>query len=741
MPTTTTGKASEFITFSRTSNATLTDGDGKIKWAPHNLLLASEQFDAASWGKQQLTVTANSIAAPNGTTTADTIVENTTTNWHYINRNVTFTAGVTYTASAFLRAGTQTYGTINIYNSSSASLYAAASFNLSTGAVANSGVSGTGYSIVGSPSITPIGSSGWYLCSLTFVAGTTAPEYFTISTSDNGVLGSFGMTSYLGASKTIYAWGAHLYRSDLAMQLNTSAYPTYNPTTAKNLLGYSEDFSNAGWAVVTGTATKTSNTDIAPNGLQTADTLAATSADTIVWQTYVPVADCKYTGSIYLKRKSGSGTVQFTADGGTFTTITLTTTWQRFSATYTAAAGLKAVGVKIVTSGDEVYAWGAQLSDSASLDTYVPNHGAAPTAAAYYGPRLDFDPVTLAAKGLLVEEQRANLVLQSAAFNSVDWFTGGTTVSADVAGSTAIAPDGTNTADKLAEDNSTGTHRVLPVTALTVVSGSPYTYSVYAKAVERTKLVIVDNDVQGATFDLSAGTVSALGTGVTAPPPVAAGNGWYRCVITRSPTTTSGRIGIYLADGTGATSYTGVTGNGVLIWGAQVEAGSFATSYIPVGATSAGATRNADVASVSTQAFPYSSTEGTWVANFQTIFDTTNPVASSILTADGSASKLISYIGGGGNQVSSYDGATIITRAIDVTGPVSKAASAYNASGRALAVNGSAVATGTIAAGYSTVSTANIGGTVGTGPLNGWIRQITYLPRRISDAELTTRST
>ena len=47
MPTT-TGKATDLITFSRASLATVTDGDGKIKWAPHNLLLASEQFDASS---------------------------------------------------------------------------------------------------------------------------------------------------------------------------------------------------------------------------------------------------------------------------------------------------------------------------------------------------------------------------------------------------------------------------------------------------------------------------------------------------------------------------------------------------------------------------------------------------------------------------------------------------------------------------------------------------------------------
>ena len=63
MPTTTTGVATTFIDFTRASNATVTDSDGRVKWAPHNLLTNSESFDAASWTKTLATVTANTLAA------------------------------------------------------------------------------------------------------------------------------------------------------------------------------------------------------------------------------------------------------------------------------------------------------------------------------------------------------------------------------------------------------------------------------------------------------------------------------------------------------------------------------------------------------------------------------------------------------------------------------------------------------------------------------------------------------
>ena len=70
------------ITFSRASNATVTDNDGLIKFAAHNLLANSEAFETATYSKVNATVTSNAVAAPNGTTTADKFIADNTLNQH-----------------------------------------------------------------------------------------------------------------------------------------------------------------------------------------------------------------------------------------------------------------------------------------------------------------------------------------------------------------------------------------------------------------------------------------------------------------------------------------------------------------------------------------------------------------------------------------------------------------------------------------------------------------------------------
>jgi hypothetical protein len=88
------------ITFSRTTNATVTGSNGLIQNAPMNLLTFSEQFDNAVWATASASVSANQIASPDGSTTSDKLVEDTSTGSHQITRSaspggVTFTEGPT----------------------------------------------------------------------------------------------------------------------------------------------------------------------------------------------------------------------------------------------------------------------------------------------------------------------------------------------------------------------------------------------------------------------------------------------------------------------------------------------------------------------------------------------------------------------------------------------------------------------------------------------------------------------
>jgi hypothetical protein len=388
MPTT-TGFATDLITFSRGSLATVTDSDGYIKWAQHNLLLASEQLDTSSWTKTSATVAANSIAAPDSAITADTIVAsgaNGTVLQSYTAVAVPYVFGVwlrrkTGTGNIQIAADNGTYTTVTITND-------------------------------------------WalYTVTQTPTAGTKSAGIRIVTSGDE-----------------VYAWGAYLYRSDLGgMQANASAYPYYNPSTPKNLLGYSEAFDNAAWTK--GNSSISANTIAAPNGSLSADTLvsAASTTATFTNQAFTLTA-AAYTFSVYVKA-SGARFVQLLWTGGISTNfanfdLTLATVtsgnytsasitgaangWYRLAITSTLSGAAGNTNINLVDSGaatrgssftgdgiSGVYLWGAQLSNSASLDPYTPNVGAAPSAAAAHGPRLDYDPSTLAAKGLLVEDTR-----------------------------------------------------------------------------------------------------------------------------------------------------------------------------------------------------------------------------------------------------------------------------------------------------------------------------------------------
>jgi len=94
------------------------------------------------------------------------------------------------------------------------------------------------------------------------------------------------------------------------------------------------------------------------------------------------------------------------------------------------------------------------------------------------------------------------------------------------------------------------------------------------------------------TFDLSAGTTGGPNNDHDSAGIESIGNGWYRCwVVWDSTTDLVGEIRIHVADGGSATVDRDGTSS-ILVWGAQVEAGSFPTTYIPT--TSAAVTRNAD---------------------------------------------------------------------------------------------------------------------------------------------------
>jgi hypothetical protein len=176
----------------------------------------------------------------------------------------------------------------------------------------------------------------------------------------------------------------------------------------------------------------------------------------------------------------------------------------------------------------------------------------------------------------LVELVPYNLLTYSEQFENAIWQKQNTSVITNA----TIAPNGTLTADKLNENGVNGYHSFSFPTGV-ITTTNPYTCSFYAKAAERTwcSVYLYDGTAYEAFFDLVNGVVGSVASGMTATI-TNVGNGWYRCTVTRSVTiNASTNGGIISAIGNNQSSYTGTSGSGIYVWGAQVVEGSTALPY------------------------------------------------------------------------------------------------------------------------------------------------------------------
>jgi len=351
-------------------------------------------------------------------------------------------------------------------------------------------------------------------------------------------------------------------------------------------------------------------------------------------------------------------------------------------------------------------------------------------------PRIEYD-ADGNVLGLLVEESRTNLFTYSQPTSD-----GFTVTRASLVTSTVNAPDG-NYAKKLVEDSTAANSHLLSTGAVGMSLNTTYTMSWFAKAAERDFIAI--NIYSGTTsywtwFDLSNGTV---GTATNSPDTFIEyyGDGWYRCGITVT-TAASGspNTAAYIAPSDGTLSYDGDGTSGIYIWGAQLEAGAFPTSYIPTAGSTA--TRSADVASIPVADFGYNQSEGTLFVEFDSNGSdgADYPQAVAII---GSASTDVARIGfnqtntaqfvvstqSGGNQ------AVLNNGTYTPKSPV-KFAGGFEEDNFASSMNGSAAATDVSGSVPSNLETMGIGKWATGNYLNGHIKSIKYYPRRLSNAQL-----
>jgi len=267
-------------------------------------------------------------------------------------------------------------------------------------------------------------------------------------------------------------------------------------------------------------------------------------------------------------------------------------------------------------------------------------------------PRFDYNPVTLVCKGLLIEETRSNLLLQSADFFSASWTKSNLSVSADV----VTSPDGTQNADKLVENTVNTTHGISQAPTLTA---GIHSVSFFAKAGERSwmRVICVDG---GAYINLSSGvfgTVSAGTVSFAAKQIKNYGNGWYRIEVSFTAATGANTVLIRLATSDGGQTYLGDGTSGTYIWGAQLEAGAFATSYIPT--TTTALTRNADVATMTGTNFSDFWQASKGGAQVLALPSTVSGIRPLVQYDDGTANNIIALRGNAANpELQIVDGGT-----------------------------------------------------------------------------------
>jgi hypothetical protein len=382
--------------------------------------------------------------------------------------------------------------------------------------------------------------------------------------------------------------------------------------------------------------------------------------------------------------------------------------------------------------------------------TFVGSDGLIQTAA-INAPRFDYNPVTLAPNGLLIEEQRVNVTLYSQQLDDPTWSKTNMTITANA----VTSPDGTVNADAFVEDTATSTHLIAQ--AVTIADSTTFTVSCYVKAAGRSWIAVAAVDKAGTAnriwFNVSTGAQGTTNGTVLGFSAVNAGNGWYRIVVSASSATggsgASIRINAGSADNT--PSYTGNGTASFYLYGAQSEVGSFATSYIPTVASTV--TRTVDVASMTGTNFSswYNQSEGTIVAQFVATttgvgstggndFPFVYDIDSAAAPTSGNSLLVSAGYGPGWRAETRVLGVTQAGLQGSMTlgnASVRKIAYAYQTNNFAASANGGTVSTDTSGT-LPSPDRIGIGcqNANGGNSFTGYMQSITYYPSRLSDAQL-----
>ena len=550
----------------------------------------------------------------------------------------------------------------------------------------------------------------------------------------------------------------------------------------ENLLTYSQEFDNAAWSK--NGITVTANSTAAPDGTTTADTITPNTTNTFHRAGQSPtVPASNVTISVYAKSNgydflhlrlafgaSGVGLAFNLTNGVTstgyregniplpapasFSVVDDGDGWYRCSITNTVTAGsatqynyIGETATVVSFAGDGtsgVYLWGAQLEQRSAVSSYTPTttkpitlYQPALQTAASGVARFDHDPVTQESLGLLIEEQRTNLALYSEQFDDGYWVKSGMLFDYN----SAVAPDGTTTADKVIL-NSTSQNAFVYRNSLAIAGR---VVSVFVKPAGHNFLGIKLGNSATMTVDLVNGVLGQIAGFASSDflSAVDVGNGFRRVSFKFPSGMSTLNYLAFTSRSTEAYDNTAFDGySGIFIWGAQVEEGAFPTSYIPTVASQV--TRSADSASMIGTNFSswYRQDEGSFVLKY--VENGNNSSATGLTVNDGTTTNRISFFadGSGGTPVeptfvvvSGNATQALIVGSAPAINTVAQSALGYKVNSFVSIMNGSVINSDVVGI-VPLVTQMQIGNQLNSSFANRSIKRLTYFPQRLDNAEL-----
>lgn len=387
----------------------------------------------------------------------------------------------------------------------------------------------------------------------------------------------------------------------------------------------------------------------------------------------------------------------------------------------------------------------------ASTGTYFDSSGVLQTAATDTA-RFDYDPATLAPRGLLYEGSLTNLLPYSIPSNNWSYYTGCTFTTG------FIAPDGSTSFTKVTVDG-TASSSFAQNSGFTFKQNATYSVSAYVKvgvggssAGDWLRVALTDNAFTTGLLgwvrlaDGYIGTLEMRGAAASgALTTEYIGGGIYRIKLSGIASSTAdityAAAGFSLCTTDGAATRA-PNGDNFFAWGIQLEAAAVASSYIAT--SGAAATRAADLLSVPDTSW-FNPTEGTIYAEVEWLgSDTTwggslfwfdDGAQTNILNASISDTGIVSgSLSAAGTMVYSND-SSAVTR-----GSIVKVALAYKNGQNKLYVNGVDLSSGTdfetsgVPSGIDVLLLGHIFN--GLGNLNGHYRSFKYWPTQKTATEL-----